>query len=103
MLASHVVYCAGMAAGIAALAMGRWEGAAALALQLLPGMAKGWNRARLAREAMPEQRAWFQRHGWAHTLLVPLVTWLWLISLAASAFGRDIEWRGRRYRLRRTW
>ena len=102
-LVSHAVYCAGMAAGAAALAMGRWEGGAALAAQLIPGMFKGYRRARLARESMPEQEAWFRRHGWAHTWLVPAVTWLWLAALVASAAGRTIEWRGRAYRLRRGW
>lgn len=98
-LAAHVVYCAGMAAGAAALALGHPVGAPALALQLAPGMAKGWRRARLARAALPGWEAWFRRYGWAHTLLVPVVTWLWLGALAASACGRTIAWRGRRYRL----
>jgi len=34
---------------------------------------------------------------------VPVATWLWLIALASSAFGDSIEWRVRRYRLRRNW
>ena len=35
----------------------------------------------------------------AHAALNPLVTWIWLVTLLASAFGRTIEWRGRRYRV----
>jgi ceramide glucosyltransferase len=100
-LAAHAVYCTGMAAGAAALALGLWEGALALALQLAPGMAKGGWRARLARKAMPRNEAWFRKHGWAHAWCVPAVTWLWLAALLASAFGRTIEWRGKVYRLRR--
>jgi hypothetical protein len=98
-LASHVVYCAAMSAGIAALLLGRRQGAVMLALQLIPGMAKGWNRARLAEFAMPEHRSWFRRYAWAHALLTPVATWLWLVSLLSSAAGNEIEWRGRRYRL----
>ena len=74
--AAHAIYCAGM---IAAAAAGAWW---ALALQLLPGM---WKAAR--------------RGGWIHGLLAPAATWLWMWSLAASAFTRTIEWRGRRYTL----
>jgi hypothetical protein len=53
-LISHAIYCAGMAAGITALAGGHWQGGMALAAQLLPGMLKGGSRIRLARLAMPE-------------------------------------------------
>jgi hypothetical protein len=74
--AAHAVYCASM---IAAVVYGLWW---ALALQLAPGM---WKAAR--------------RGGWLHGLLAPLTTWLWMWSLAASAFTRTIEWRGRRYTL----
>ncbi|HWQ53569.1 MAG TPA: glycosyltransferase family 2 protein [Bryobacteraceae bacterium] len=102
-LAAHVVYCGGMTAAAAALAMGRVEGAVALGLQLIPGMVKGAWRARLARESMPECGDWFRRHGWAHTWCIPLATWLWLAALLTSSFGRSIEWRGRRYRLERGW
>jgi cellulose synthase/poly-beta-1,6-N-acetylglucosamine synthase-like glycosyltransferase len=76
-LAAHVVYCVGMAASVAA----GWWGA--LVLQLAPGM---WKAGR--------------RGGWTHALLAPAATWLWMWSLAASAFRSNIVWRGRRYRLR---
>jgi hypothetical protein len=102
-LIAHVIYCAGMAAGAALLALGRPEGALALVAQLVPGMVKGARRAALAREAMPDWQPWFRRHGWAHAWCVPAVTWLWLAALLSSAFGRSIDWRGRRYRLRRNW
>jgi cellulose synthase/poly-beta-1,6-N-acetylglucosamine synthase-like glycosyltransferase len=99
--AAHVVYCGGMAAAVAAWLHGSIAAPWLLAAQLLPGMAKGFLRARLARAALPSQAAWFRRWGWTHTLLVPTVTWLWLAVLLSSAFGNSIEWRGRRYRLRR--
>ncbi len=100
-LAAHVLYCAGMAAAVAAWLHGSAAGGWLLAAQLLPGMWKGLGRARLARAALPAHAAWFRRWGWTHTLLVPVATWLWLAVLLFSAFGDSIEWRGRRYRLSR--
>ncbi len=100
-LAAHIVYCAAMAAGVIVAARGYLPAAGALALQLAPGMWKGWERARLARRALPEYAGWFRRHGWAHAALVPLATWAWLWALAASAFQRRIVWRGRVYSLGR--
>jgi hypothetical protein len=38
---------------------------------------------------------------WVHAIWVPLGTWMWLIALVSSAFGNAIEWRGRRYELKR--
>jgi hypothetical protein len=99
-LAAHAVYCAGMAASAAAAISGNGIAAAALAAQLIPGMLKGLDRARIAKAALPELRQWFRRYGWAHAVLVPLATWLWLAALLAAAFGNAIEWRGRRYELR---
>jgi len=98
-LAAHALYCAGMAAGLAGWARGSGVAAVLLATQLLPGMAKGLGRLRLAHAALPSHAAWFRRWGWAHVLLVPVATWLWLAVLLASARGDSIEWRGRRYRL----
>jgi hypothetical protein len=57
------------------------------------------NRATLAKAALPQCEAWFKRHQWTHALWVPLATWMWLVALLASAAGRTIDWRGRRYRL----
>jgi hypothetical protein len=50
---------------------------------------------------MPEQEAWFKRHTWVHAIWVPLATWMWLVALVTSAFGNTIEWRGRKYVLRK--
>jgi GT2 family glycosyltransferase len=101
-LAAHVLYCGGMAAAVAAWFHGFAAAPWLLAAQLAPGMAKGFLRTRRARAALPTHGAWFRRWGWSHTLLTPLVAWLWLVTLLSSAFGTSIEWRGRRYRLRHT-
>jgi cellulose synthase/poly-beta-1,6-N-acetylglucosamine synthase-like glycosyltransferase len=100
-LIAHVIYCAGMASSIAASIAGSRLAEWALLAQLSPGMLKGLNRAILAKAAMPEQEAWFKRHTWVHAIWVPLGTWLWLIALLGSAFGNTIDWRGRRYELKR--
>jgi len=100
-LAAHILYCAGMAAGVWGCATGHRAAAIPLAAQLLAGMGKGFARVRLARAALPEYAAWFARWGWIHTLWVPASTWLWLGALAASALCNSIEWRGYRYEFRR--
>jgi len=100
-LIAHVIYCAGMAASVAASIAGARLAEWALLAQLSPGMLKGLNRAVLAKAAMPEQEAWFKRHSWVHAIWVPLATWVWLIALVSSAFGSEIVWRGRRYSLKR--
>jgi len=101
-LAAHVFYCGGMAAAIIASIHGSRGAEWVLLAQLSPGMLKGTNRATLAKAQLPEYKAWFDRHAWVHTLWVPLATWIWLFVLAASAFGRQIEWRGNRYMLHKT-
>jgi len=98
-LLAHAIYCAGMAASLAAAAAGSRMALWVFAGQILPGMLKSFHRAGRARASMPEQAAWFRRYGWAHVLLVPFVTWFWLLALASAAFGSSIEWRGRRYSL----
>lgn len=98
-LLAHIFYCGGMAASIVAAARGNRLAEWALVAQLSPGMLKGLNRATLAKAALPQCEAWFRRHSWTHALWVPLATWVWLAALAASAFGRTVEWRGRRYDL----
>jgi ceramide glucosyltransferase len=100
-LAAHILNCAGMAASAAAAIAGSRAAAWALAAQLVPGMLKGLNSARLARAALPEGGRWFRRQAWAHTLWVPLATWLWLAVLLSSAWGNTLEWRGYRYELKR--
>ena len=98
-LGAHVIYCAGMAASIAASIRGNRLAEWALVAQLSPGMLKGLNRATVAKAALPEYEAWFKRHSWVHAIWTPLATWIWLIVLAASAVGNTIRWRGYTYRL----
>lgn len=100
-LVAHIFYCGGMAASVAALFTGHASAACALAAQLVPGMFKGWRRAKLARAALPEYASWFRRYGWTHALWVPFATWLWLVALVSAAFQSHIDWRGRRYDLRK--
>jgi len=100
-LLTHILYCAGMAAALVAVALGHPAAWLALAAQLLPGMFKGLQRARLARAALPEYAAWFRRWSWIHAFWTPLATWLWLVALAASGFRDSIEWRGYRYEFKR--
>jgi ceramide glucosyltransferase len=100
-LIAHIFYCGGMAASVMASAKGYHLAELALVAQLFPGIWKGFNRAALAKAALPEYAAWFRRHAWVYALWVPLATWMWLAGLAASAFANSIEWRGYRYGLRR--
>jgi len=100
-LIAHVFYCGGMAASIAASVGGNRLAEWALLAQLSPGMLKGLNRAILAKAALPECEPWFKRHTWVHAIWSPLATWLWLVTLVSSAFGRTIEWRGCRYKVRK--
>lgn len=99
-LIAHIFYCGGMAAAVIASIHGSRGAEWVLIAQLSPGMLKGTNRATLAKAALPEYKAWFDRHAWVHTLWVPLATWVWLIVLLGSAFSNEIEWRGCRYRLK---
>jgi cellulose synthase/poly-beta-1,6-N-acetylglucosamine synthase-like glycosyltransferase len=99
-LAAHIFYCGGMAAAMIASLQGS-RGAEWVLLALLsPGMLKGVNRATLAKAELPDYKAWFDRHAWVHAWWVPLATWIWLLVLAASAFGNHIVWRGKRYLVR---
>ena len=100
-LIAHIFYCGGMAASIAASIRGNRLAEWALVAQLSPGMLKGLNRATLAKASLPEHEAWFKRHAWVHAIWAPLGTWVWLVALVSSAFARSIEWRGRRYPLKR--
>ena len=101
-LIAHIVYCAAMAASILALSHGNALGGWTLAAQVLPGIFKGYRRVRLAKAALPQCAGWFRRNAWAHVLLTPFATWIWLIALLSSAFGNSIVWRGYRYDLKRT-
>jgi ceramide glucosyltransferase len=99
-LIAHIVYCGAMAAALAAAVRGERFAELGLAAVLVPGMVKGARRAALARTTLPQWKGWFDRHGYIHTLWVPVATWVWLYSLLASTLGNTIHWRGYRYRLR---
>lgn len=99
-LIAHIFYCGSMVASVVALEKGHRLVALALAAQLAPGMFKGGLRARHARQSLPEYASWFRRWSWVHVVAVPLATWMWLIALSSSAFGRTINWRGYRYNLK---
>ena len=99
-LIAHILYCGAMVAEAAATARGHSLAALALVAQLAPGMLKGWLRARHARQVLREYEGWFRRWSWVHVAAVPVATWMWLLALTSSAFGRTIEWRGYRYSLK---
>jgi ceramide glucosyltransferase len=98
-LVAHTFYCGGMAASILASIQGDRLAEWLLLAQVSPGMLKGMNRATLAKASLPQCEAWFRRHQWVHAMWVPLATWVWLVALWSSAFGKTIEWRGRKYTL----
>lgn len=100
-LIAHFFYCGGMAVSAVASIRGNRLAEWALIAQLSPGMLKGLNRATLAKAALPECEAWFKRHQWVHAIWTPLATWIWLVALVSSTFGNTINWRGKRYKLRR--
>jgi cellulose synthase/poly-beta-1,6-N-acetylglucosamine synthase-like glycosyltransferase len=99
-LFAHLVYCAAMAGGLGLALGGSVPAALALAIQLGTGWWKGYRRIALARLAMPEHRAWFDRYAAVHVALVPAGTWLWLWSSLAAGFSGTITWRGYRLTLR---
>ena len=100
-LAAHAVYCGAMAAVAVALWRGHIAALACLAAQLAPGIWKGARRTAAARAALPSEEAWFRKRGWTLAAAVPAATWVWLATLAASALGNTITWRGNRYELKR--
>ena len=90
-LASHIIYCGAMLAIVIAIARGSRGAEWALVALFGLGMLKGANRATLAKAQLPELREWFDRYSWTHTFWVPLVTWVWLVVLIASAFAKPKE------------
>jgi GT2 family glycosyltransferase len=63
-----------------------------------------WMRRQLTFTRVYNPRQWWPGLV-AHILycggMTASATWIWLMGLAASAFGNTIEWRGSRYRLTR--
>jgi hypothetical protein len=89
-----------MVASLAIVIQGNWTGVYTLIAQLALGFWKGANRLRTMRESLPEQSGWLERFGWSQIWLTPVATWIWLAGLLSSALTNEINWRGRRYRLR---
>lgn len=100
-LAAHLIYCAAMAAAAALTVAGSLVAAAALTAQIALGLCKAAQRLTLIQTCLPEYAGWFGRYRRPHLALTPVGTWLWLFSCLASAFSRNLHWRGRLYRLRR--
>jgi hypothetical protein len=87
-LIAHFIYCGAMLAASIVSAQGHHGAEMALVAQFGLGMLKGANRATLAKAELPAQQIWFDRYSWTHILWIPLVTWIWLGVLVASAFER---------------
>jgi GT2 family glycosyltransferase len=100
-LAAHLVYCGSMVAAGWLAWEGSWMAGLALGWQLGTGMWKGWRRVENARGVMNGYEGWFRRWGWAHVVLVPLGTWLWLYGCAAAGLSDRIRWRGGEHGLKR--
>ena len=94
---AHLIYCAAMVVAIALVAAGQVWALAPLALQLGIGMTKAARRCAWASAALGEPAG----SPWLHAALSPLVTWVWLYSILASAVGDVLRWRGVSYRLSR--
>ncbi len=100
-LGATVIYCSATAASAAAAVSGDAAGLGLLGLLLAQEAVKAAGWMGLAALALPAARAWRRRHGRRLLGWAPLNPWVWLAGLVFSACGRQIEWRGRRYRLRR--
>lgn len=100
-LVATAIYCLATAASAAAAVSGDAAGLALLGLLLAQEAVKAAGWMGLAARVLPAARAWRGRHGRRLLCWAPLNPWVWLAGLALSACGRQIEWRGQRYRLRR--
>ncbi|MEP7364209.1 MAG: glycosyltransferase [Acidobacteriota bacterium] len=96
-LFAHLVYCGSMVAALVLAFNGQLWALAALAVQLTVGMMKAARRCMWASVALHEAAGL----PLFHAAIAPLVTWVWLYSIVASAAGDVLEWRGVRYRLSR--
>ena len=69
------------------------------AVVYLLGCVKAWIRVRALSMLFPEHEIVLRKHVRAYVLWGPLASLLSLLGLVRSAFKRDIEWRGIRYRM----
>jgi hypothetical protein len=96
---AHLSHCGAMTASLILALQGNLTGVYTLVAQLSLGIWKGANRLASARVLLPGYSSWFDSHGWIHIWWVPVVTWLWLYTLLASAGSTRIIWRDRTYQL----
>ncbi|QQS45735.1 MAG: glycosyltransferase [Acidobacteriota bacterium] len=91
--------------GLICLAIARAYGMGTSALPVLLmsifllGAAAGGMRAVLAIRMLPGYKEMISRDLWAHALLSPITSLLYLCNLTASAMSRRITWRGIQYEL----
>jgi GT2 family glycosyltransferase len=100
-LAATIIYCSATMASAAAAVSGDAAGLGLLGLLLVQEATKAAGWMGLSALALPAARAWARRRGPCLLGWAWLSPWVWLAGLAFSACGRQIEWRGRCYRLRR--
>ena len=99
-LAAHVIYAGNLFFGSwLFIARSSLLAAVAVGTQLVVSLWQSWERAALAQQLLPEFSQWFQKLKTSYLWLAVPTLLLWLVGLAASAFGDEIEWRGHRYRL----
>ncbi len=94
---SHALYNLAFWGGLVMLpGASRWM----LAAIYLLGASTGLSRAMVASRLIEGQQAAIRAHWWAHALLGPLSSLLYLYNLLASAHNRHIVWRGIDYEMR---
>ncbi len=105
-LAAQMINVAGLWGGLVTLLVtggGAGPSPPLLALLLgciyILGCCKAWLRTDAVRNLFPGRAAEIDRHWWAYVFCTPLASLASLAALIRSATGRDIEWRGIRYRL----
>ena len=88
-LAFYTLQCGAMAAALAASIKGSRGAEWALVVQWGLTMLKGTNDAILAKAQLPTHKTWFDRHGWVHSVWVPLAMWVWLAVMFSSLASRN--------------
>jgi hypothetical protein len=78
-----------MAAALGASVSGSRGAEWALVAQWGLTMLKGTNDATLAKAQLPAHKTWFDRHGWVHSVWVPLAMWVWLAVMISSLGSRS--------------
>jgi cellulose synthase/poly-beta-1,6-N-acetylglucosamine synthase-like glycosyltransferase len=103
--ATHLLYCLTLVFGtiltfqLAIESRPAFHVTTLLVLPLLLAAIRGALRVIGATEALPAFRTQIMGQSWIYILLAVVVPFLYLANFAASAFGRQIRWRGIRYEL----